>query len=74
MGQSPIGWQEIQAYKDVIGFDIRPWEARILRTASIEYLTQMRVAVKANCPPPDTVVENDPVKMAKHIKSTLRGL
>jgi hypothetical protein len=74
MGSSPLTWQDIQSYQSVIGFDIRPWEAKILRTASIEYLTQMRVAVKANCPPPDIVVNQDPVKMAKHVKSTLRGL
>lgn len=73
MGASVISWQEVGAYCNVIGFDIRPWEAKILRTASSEYLTQMRIASKENCPPPGTVVDNDPYKMAKHIKSTLRG-
>ena len=73
MGASVISWQELRAYQAIIGFDFQPWEAKMLRTASAEYLTQMRVATKADCPPPGTVVENDPEKMAKHIKSTLRG-
>lgn len=73
MGRTPIGWREIEAYQAIIGFDFRPWEAKILRAASTEYLAQMQSATKADCPPPGVVVNNDPETMAKHIKNTLRG-
>jgi hypothetical protein len=73
MGNTPLTWQEINAWNTAIGFDLQPWEARILKSSSTEYVSQMILASKANCPPPGVVVENDPVKMAKHIKDTLRG-
>jgi hypothetical protein len=73
MGTLPLTWLEINAWKDAIGFDLQPWEARILKSSSAEYVAQMNLASKPNCPPPGKVVDKDPEQVAKHIKNTLRG-
>jgi hypothetical protein len=72
MGAAPIGWQDLIAWQSQTGIALQPWEARIIRQASREYVSQMAEAMKPECPPPGKVIEKDPLKLAKHIKNILR--
>lgn len=72
MGQVPLSWQDIESWQKQHGFNLNPWELSIIRRASTVYVEQSQAAVKADCPPPGKVVEQDPKKLAQRIKSILR--
>lgn len=52
MGSSPISWREIEAWQTLTGVALAPWEARLLRKLSSDYLAESRKAESENCPPP----------------------
>lgn len=52
MGAAPISWQSIIAWQQAAGVRLTPWEARLLRKLSIEYLAEAKRAESENCPPP----------------------
>lgn len=72
MGQIPLSWQEIESWQNQHGILLKPWELSIIRKASAIYVEQVQLAAKADCPPPGKVVEQEPDKLAQHIKSILR--
>ena len=52
MGLGPLTHEEIRAWQSNTGVWLQPWESRILRQLSMDYIVQMRNAEKADCPPP----------------------
>ncbi|WP_404711483.1 hypothetical protein [Sphingomonas sp. MMS24-J13] len=52
MGVAPLSWSEINAWCDRTGIEIAPWEARLIRRLSVEYIAFGRKAEAENCPPP----------------------
>lgn len=52
MGAGPIEWPQINAWCDRIGVDLQPFEARLLRRLSGEYLVESHRAEKLGCEPP----------------------
>ena len=52
MGLAPLSWREIDAWCNRTGVDLPPWEARLIRQLSVEYLAESRRAESENCPPP----------------------
>lgn len=72
MGPVPLSWQELQSWQEQTGTVLQPWELTIIKAASRAYAEQISISGKADCPPPNRVVEHDPEKLAKHIKSILR--
>lgn len=52
MGAAPLSWSTIDAWHRITGVTLQPWEARLLRHLSSEYLTESRRAESTNCPPP----------------------
>lgn len=77
MGPGPITWRDIAAWQEVTGFPLDPWEARLLRTLSIDYLTMMNEARKLDCPAPwvplrQGSVDRDAVE--RKIRGALQGL
>jgi hypothetical protein len=48
----PITHQELRAWMDLTGIQLRPWEARMLRRLSLEYLDQSHKSEKLHCRPP----------------------
>lgn len=52
MGMVPISWQTLSAWQKLTGVQLAPWEARMLRTLSSEYLAESRRAESENCPAP----------------------
>lgn len=52
MGAAPLSWASIHAWQVMTGAPLDPWEARLIRKLSIEYLAEGRRAENENCPPP----------------------
>lgn len=52
MGPAIIGWRDLQAWQEMVGIDLEPWEARMLRKLSSAYLSQSLKSEKPDCPAP----------------------
>lgn len=72
MGNVPLSWQELNAWVQVTGIPLNEWELRVIRRASEVYVNQHELSKKIDAPMPERVIEQDPKKLAKHIKSILR--
>ena len=52
MGASPLSWREIEAWQRNTHVRLAPWEARLMRHLSLEYVGESRRAESENCPAP----------------------
>lgn len=52
MGEGRLSWREIDAWCCRTSIDLQPWEARLIRTLSVEYIAEGRKAENEHCPPP----------------------
>lgn len=52
MGAGPITFAELVAWQAARGFEIEPWEARLLRRLSVDYLAESHRATQRDCQPP----------------------
>ena len=52
MGMSRIEWRDIRAWQEQIGIPLAPWEARLIRQLSAEYLSMSLDAREDSCPAP----------------------
>ena len=43
---------EIGAWQENVGIDLEPWEVRVLRRLSSDYMSESRKAEKPDCPSP----------------------
>jgi len=68
----PLTWSDIRAWERGTGITLPPWQARLLRRLSADYLSESLTADAHDAPPP-WVREADREKIAKHIKRVLRG-
>lgn len=52
MGASPLSWREINEWQRATGVELSPWEAKLIRRLSTEYLAEGRKAESENHPAP----------------------
>ena len=52
MGAVPLKWSELDAWCNRTGVDLPPWEARLYRHLSVEYLRELHKAESEDCSPP----------------------
>ncbi|MBG6222802.1 MULTISPECIES: hypothetical protein [unclassified Janthinobacterium] len=52
MGAVPVTFAEMAAWQLATGVDLEPWEARLLRRLSADYVAESHKASKTDCPPP----------------------
>ena len=52
MGAGPVTFAEMAAWQAARGFELEPWDARLLRRLSVDYLAESHRATERNCPPP----------------------
>lgn len=73
-GAVPLSQSEIRAWQDNTGNELQPWEVRLLRRLSADYISASKAAEKPNCPPPwqPTIEAEQRQKVAKHIRNVLR--
>jgi hypothetical protein len=72
MANVPLSWQELNAWVQVTGTPLDAWELKVIHKASEVYVNQLELSRKIDAPMPQKIVEQDPRKLAKHIKSILR--
>lgn len=53
-GEAPLSLAYVQQELSVLGVDVLPWEAKLLRRLSIDYIDQRQKARKPSCPAPYT--------------------
>ncbi len=73
-GAVPLSQSEIRAWQQNTGNELQPWEVRLLRRLSADYISAAQAAEKPNCPPP-WAPEPEPEQrksIAKHIRNVLR--
>lgn len=52
MGEGPITWQDIDAWRALGDISIEPWEAQAIRRMSSAFVSQRHESKKASCPAP----------------------
>lgn len=52
MGVGPLTWGEIVGWQQATGVTLAPWESRLIRKLSLEYLAFGRLAESETCPAP----------------------
>jgi hypothetical protein len=52
MGEAALDWRDIAAWKELACVDLPPWQAKLLRRLSTEYLAERQAAVAPERPPP----------------------
>ena len=52
MGIGPVSWQTIDVWQRITGVTLTPWQARLIRQLSQEYVAELRRAESETCPPP----------------------
>ena len=52
MSVSPLSWRELNEWQRATGIELAPWEARLIRRLSVDYIAEGRRAESENCPPP----------------------
>lgn len=48
MGPAPLSHTELRAWQDNTGIELTPWEARLVRTLSREYVSELHAAEKVD--------------------------
>jgi hypothetical protein len=72
MGAVGLSFSEIESWQRQVGINLAPWEVRAIHAGSDAYANQLSISRDPTCPPPLQVIERDPEKLTKHIKSILR--
>lgn len=52
MGAGSVSWRDIAAWQDCTGILLEPWQAKLIRQLSSDYLNMSREAEKPECPAP----------------------
>lgn len=74
MGSGPITHLELRAWQANSGIELQPWETRVLRRLSIEYLITAQKAEKADCVAPWQPVTVDRAVVADRLLQSIRAL
>ena len=70
-GSSAIGWRTLQAWQEGTGIALEPWEARLLRRLSGDWLREAERARKPDCPAPWT---GEPIEINREAVAKKVGL
>ena len=76
MGEVPLTWADLMAYQSGAGRDFQPWELRLIRRLSGEYLSEsMRAkAPDARAPWIKEVTAEQRSEVAQQMRDVLRGM
>lgn len=67
-----LTWTDLRAWQAGAGINLPPWQLRLLRRLSGEYLSESLTANAHDAPPP-WEREPDREKLARHIRRIIRG-
>lgn len=77
MSIGKIEWRDIAAWQDVTGIELEPWEARMIRRLSADYLSEMRRAEKPDAPAPFTEEDQTEARreaVARKVENAFKAL
>ena len=77
MGPAAIGWADLQAWQAMTGVVLLPWEARLLRHCSLEYVAQLAASDDPAAPEPYRPAqpsERRKQAQADHVESILKAM
>lgn len=80
MALAAIGWRDMAAWQDLTGIELLPWEARLLRRLSHDFVAMCREARSPACPMPwdgietDQDVNDNRAKVSRQLKAMFGGL
>ena len=69
----PVTHEEILAWQELTGIELKPWEMRFLRNLSREHLAESQRAEKRDCQAP-WKIETDPAVASQNLKQHFRDL
>jgi hypothetical protein len=52
MAPVPLSWGAINEWAKAVEVDVEPWEKRLMRALSVEYIAESRRAERESCPAP----------------------
>lgn len=52
MGEAPLGYCDLQAWRELSGVELLPWEAALMKRLSHSYLAMTQKAEALDCPAP----------------------
>jgi len=71
---APIGWRTLQAWQECTGIRLQPWEAKLLRSLSGDWLAEKDRAKKPDCPAPWThIVDSNREAVEHKIRAAFSG-
>ncbi|WP_165913229.1 hypothetical protein [Novosphingobium sp. ST904] len=73
-GGDPLGWRDLAAWQDITGIELEPWEGRLIRRLSTDFVSQRHKAEKADCPPPYTGIEDDIPAMRQRVSAQIAAI
>ena len=76
MGVGPISWATINAWQQAVMVTLPPWEARLLRRLSADYVAENRLAEDEGRPPPwrTDLTARDRVAVGARISAAFRAM
>jgi len=75
-GLSAVTFAELRAWQQCAGIDLQPWEVRILRLLSSDYVAESKRAEKPDSLAPysnNTILEFDRAIVAKQVSNALKA-
>lgn len=74
-GAVPLTWLDLQAWQSATGLCLPPWQLRLLRRLSADYLMELNRGASVDAPPPweRDLTPDRRKRVAKHIKNIFRG-
>jgi hypothetical protein len=75
LGPSPISWQELRAWNELMSRNLQPWELVMIRRLSVEYVGFGHEAQSSDCPAPwsDEPTVDERVAAGERLRMMLRG-
>jgi len=75
MGPIEVDEERLQAWQSNTGIELLPWESRMLKRLSRDYLSEAHKAASPKCPPPWTplAIELDRPAIETRIKALFRS-
>lgn len=75
MGFVPVTWTDLEAWSRVTGIELLPWEARLVRQLSAEWLAETDRSRSAKAPPPwEHTEESALTRVAEDMRSRIAQL